>query len=114
MYVPRTLDGGGTLVAEYLHGDGVDEVIGRYDRTVPSGESHIKWLLADQQGSVRDVVNAVGTVMVAMEYDAYGVQLSQTNVGSVGDPAGVCGRHRLDGPAVGRGDRAAGQPGPAV
>jgi RHS repeat-associated protein len=64
------------LTHRYLYGPEVDQVLA--DEVFAAGaggqriSSDVLWQLADQQGSIRDVVDAAGTVRNHVEYDAYG------------------------------------------
>ena len=49
--VAADVDGAGTLVARYVHGDGVDR---EYGRVTPGGA--VRWYVADRQGSVAAAV----------------------------------------------------------
>jgi hypothetical protein len=46
-------DGSGTLLQRYLHGAGVDDVLVEED-----GSGNLNWMLPDEQGSVRDVIDS--------------------------------------------------------
>jgi RHS repeat-associated protein len=67
------LDGAGAVQERYLYGPGVDRPL-----AVERGGS-VKWLLADDQGTVRDVLDASGAVVDHLAVDAFGVVASQTN-----------------------------------
>jgi RHS repeat-associated protein len=44
-----------------------------------AGSGNVTWLLPDQQGSIRDVVNNSGAVVDHIKYDAYGNIISQSS-----------------------------------
>ncbi len=67
------LDGAGAVQERYLYGPGVDQPL-----AVERGGS-VKWLLADDQGTVRDVLDAAGNVADHLVVDAFGVVVSQTS-----------------------------------
>ncbi len=67
------LDTTGAVQERYLYGPGVDQPL-----AVERGGS-VKWLLADDQGTVRDVLDATGAVADHLAVDAFGVVVSQTN-----------------------------------
>jgi RHS repeat-associated protein len=68
-----TLDGSGNVTHTFLTGP-----LGQ-TLADDAGSSNVTWLLADQQGSVRDVINDSGTVIDHIVYDPYGNILSQTD-----------------------------------
>jgi len=76
----------GTATARYLYGDGTDQLLARW-RPVDG----TAWYLTDRQGTVRDLVNAAGTIINTIEYDSFGRILSQTNA-SAGDRFTFTGR----------------------
>jgi RHS repeat-associated protein len=79
-------NGAGSLTMHYLNGAGMDE---RYAR-IDSGGT-VAWYLADNLGSVRQVVDKNGTVLDALTYSAFGTILSETNAGN-GDRFKYTGR----------------------
>jgi RHS repeat-associated protein len=52
----------------------VDQILAQDD-----GASHVSWLLADELGSIRDVVTSAGAEVDHLVYGAFGNLLSQTN-----------------------------------
>jgi RHS repeat-associated protein len=58
------------------------------------GSGNVTWMLADQEGSVRDVINNSGTDVDHIVYDAYGNILSQTS--SANQPRFAFGGMQLD------------------
>ena len=67
-------DGEGQLQTRYLHGPGIDELFAR----IGTGEDP-QWYLADRLGSVRQIVDASGAVLDAIDYDSFGGILSESN-----------------------------------
>ena len=60
----------------YLHGPGVDMVLAQENLSHPlTNKDRVWWLLPDQLGSTRDVVNNSGETVAHFQYDAYGVLL---------------------------------------
>jgi RHS repeat-associated protein len=72
--VALTFDGSGNLTHRYLYGPLPDQVLAD-----DNGQGQVLWPLADDQGSVRDVVNSAGTVQDHIVYDSFGNITSQTN-----------------------------------
>lgn len=68
------LDDGGTVLRRYLHGPGIDSILAE-----ENGAGIVLWTLADQVGTVRDLVDASGTVVNHRVFDSYGRMISQTN-----------------------------------
>jgi RHS repeat-associated protein len=69
--------GGGELVARYLSG-GVDDLVTRW-----RASDGLAWYLTDAQGTVRDIADAAGLLVVNhVEYGAFGEVLSQSNPAS--------------------------------
>jgi RHS repeat-associated protein len=62
-----------TVVERYIHGDQPDQWFARVDTVVT-------WMLPDHLGSVRDLMNASGSIIDHVNYDAYGNTVSETNV----------------------------------
>ena len=68
-----------TLTDRYLFGPGVDQVLAD-----ENGSGVVSWLLADQEGTIRDVARYdsgtdTTTVVDHLTYDAFGEIISQTN-----------------------------------
>jgi RHS repeat-associated protein len=88
---------GNTLVTRYLHGDQVNQLIGRYDANPqPGAGTNAKWILTDERGSVRGVADATGDVEVEMQYDAFGNSDYAPST-TADDPADFLGRYRWAG-----------------
>jgi hypothetical protein len=68
------LDGSGNITERYLTGAG-----GALMARSGSLTDGTAWLLTDRQGSVRDVVNASGTLEASVSYGAFGNITSQTS-----------------------------------
>jgi RHS repeat-associated protein len=66
-HVWADFDGGGVIVARYLHGDQLDEILARYR----PGQG-TAWYLTDHLGTVRDIVDATGAVIQHIDYDSFG------------------------------------------
>ncbi len=67
------MDGTNSLENRYLRGDMVDQVFARID-----GLGVASWLLTDYQGSIRTVIDNLGTVNDQITYDGLG-NATQTN-----------------------------------
>jgi RHS repeat-associated protein len=70
--VAFTFDGSGNVTDRYLYL--VNQVLAD-DR----GQAQVLWPLADQVGSVRDIVDSTGSVQDHIQYDAFGNILTQSN-----------------------------------
>jgi RHS repeat-associated protein len=68
------LNSSGNVTHSYLYGPGANQVLAD-----DAGSGNVTWMLADEEGSVRDVINSSGTVLDRIVYDAYGNILSQTS-----------------------------------
>ena len=64
------LNGSGTLQARYVRGDQVDQLFAREDWNGSAFTTY--WMLTDNQGSVRDVVDNNGTVQASVSYTSFG------------------------------------------
>ena len=72
-------DGSGNLVARYLNGRKIDSLEARWR---PS--DGLAWYLTDRLGTVRDMVNATGAIVLNhTEYGAFGQPLSYSNQAAV-------------------------------
>ncbi len=69
-----------TLNKRYLYGNAVDQIFAQ-ENVGQSGANAVDWLLQDNLGSVRDVVDNAGNVINRIDYDAFG------NILSVIDPS---------------------------
>jgi RHS repeat-associated protein len=74
-HVWADFDQNGTIKARYLYGDNVDQLLARYR----PGEG-TAWYLTDHLGTVRDIVNAAGSLIDHIDYDSFGRILAETNV----------------------------------
>jgi RHS repeat-associated protein len=83
------VNGSGNVTHTFLNGPAANQVIAD-----DAGGGNVTWMLTDQQGSVRDVVNNSGTVIDHIEYDSYGNILSQTS--SVNQPGFAYAGMQLD------------------
>jgi RHS repeat-associated protein len=60
------------LQTREFFGDQVDQALARIDQTGASDPSGLYFTLTDRQGSVRDVINASGTVKDSIAYNGFG------------------------------------------
>jgi RHS repeat-associated protein len=67
-------DGNNTLTNRYLYGPALDMALA--DERSPTT---VRWMLTDNQGTVRDITNNVGAVQNHIRYDSFGRITSQTN-----------------------------------
>ena len=98
------INGDGSLATHYMLGDQVDQILARVDVTAPSDSTTgAKWYLTDQQGSLRTLLNASGSEIVSLRYDAFG-NVADTDVpNTVDDPllmTNVAGRYQWTGREV--------------
>jgi RHS repeat-associated protein len=84
--IALVFDGTGTQTHRYLYGVGVDQVLA--DETPTS----MVWALADRMGSIKDLIDDAATVVSHINYDSYGLVISQT--GSVEFRYGYTGREQ--------------------
>jgi hypothetical protein len=61
------VNGNGTQTHRYLHGTQIDQAIADENAT-----GQVLWALADNQGTVRDVVDSTGVVVNYITYDSFG------------------------------------------
>jgi RHS repeat-associated protein len=73
------LDSGGSLTTRYVPGDGVGEKIAR------STVSTAYWVLADRQGSTREVADASGSIVDAITYGGFGGITAETGPSYTGN-----------------------------
>jgi RHS repeat-associated protein len=66
-------DGAGVQTHRYLYGAGVDQIL------ADERGGSVVWALADNLGTVRDLVDGNGVVLNHVTYDSYGRVISQTN-----------------------------------
>ena len=64
----------GQVIARYLFGESVDELVARWR---PAGGT--AWYLTDHLGSVRDIIDAAGAIINHLEYDSFGNVIRETN-----------------------------------
>jgi RHS repeat-associated protein len=72
--IALVFDGAGSQTHRYLYGTAVDQVLA--DETGVSN-----WMLGDNQGSIRDVVDGNGSLVNHVVYDSFGKVQSQSNAG---------------------------------
>jgi RHS repeat-associated protein len=84
--IALVFDGAGNQTHRYLYGIAVDQVLA--DET-PTG---MVWALADNQGTVKDLVDNAGNAISHLNYDSFGRVVSQT--GSVDFRYGYTGREQ--------------------
>ncbi len=63
----------GSLEAAYLFAPGADNILAR------ATDDGLAWYLADQQGTVRDIVDSTGATLDHIDYDSFGAVLAETN-----------------------------------
>jgi RHS repeat-associated protein len=85
-HVWADFDAVGSVLARYLFGDRIDEIVARYR---PS-EGTV-WYLADRLGTIRDLAGASGTIIDHIDYDSFGNVILETNP-LVGDRFRFTGR----------------------
>jgi RHS repeat-associated protein len=73
--IALVFDGAGVQTHRYLYGTQVDQVLA--DETGVS----TNWMLGDNQGSIRDVVDGNGNLINHVVYDSFGQVQSQNNAG---------------------------------
>jgi RHS repeat-associated protein len=92
-------DGAGGLYHRYLHGPGVDQILADEQylsgppEQQPSSPGTVLWAIADNLGTVRDVVDSTGAVLNHLTFTAFGAIVSETNP-SVEFAFGFTGRER--------------------
>ncbi len=74
MHVWMDSDESGHVTARYLFSDEIDEPLARYR----PGEGTV-WYLTDHLGSVRNLVDSVGTVVDTIDYDSFGNIVSESS-----------------------------------
>jgi RHS repeat-associated protein len=76
------LGASGNVTERYLHGASVDEILAE-ENIASDGKREVLWTLADQQGSVRDIVrlgtNGQATVVDHIMYGPYGEKVAETD-----------------------------------
>jgi RHS repeat-associated protein len=71
--ITLVFDGSGTLKQRYLYGTDIDQVLAE------EANGQTRWLLADHQGTVRQIVDNAGTLLNQISYDSFGNLTNQTN-----------------------------------
>jgi RHS repeat-associated protein len=71
--IALVFDGSGVQKSRYLYGTQIDQVLAE-----ESG-NQVHWFLADNQGTVKDVVDNTGAVIDHITYDSFGRIVSQTS-----------------------------------
>ena len=66
-HIALTFDGFGNQIERFLHGTGIDQVLAQ-----ENAGGKVLWALADNQGSVRMVLDSEGNVVNEITYDAFG------------------------------------------
>ena len=67
----------GSLTTRYFRDDRIDGLTARIDDAASDPEAY--WILSDQIGSVRKIVDAAGDIVNSIAYDAYGNIIAETN-----------------------------------
>ncbi len=75
----------GTLLARRIYGDSADALIARID------SNGVAWYLTDMLGSVRDITNSSGTLLVHQDFNAWG-QMTYQSGATYADRFGFTGR----------------------
>jgi RHS repeat-associated protein len=83
-------DAAANLETRYMFGDELDALVAR---SRPTGETD--WYLTDKLGTVRDLVDADGTLLNHVDYDSFGDVRAQTDTGQ-GDRFLFTGREYCD------------------
>jgi RHS repeat-associated protein len=84
-HILLSFDGNSNLTHRYLHGAMLDQILAD-DRG-----NNLTWMLTDNIGTVRDIVNNSGAVQNSLKYESFGKIASQTNA-SVETRFGYTGR----------------------
>jgi len=74
LHIALTFDGSNTLTHRYLYGPDLDMILA----DEPSS-GQVLWSLADQLGTVRDLLDTTGTVQNHLQYDSFGQIIGQSN-----------------------------------
>jgi RHS repeat-associated protein len=72
--IALVFDGQGNQTHRYLHGTGVDQVLAD-----ERADGSVIWALADNQGTVRDLIDSNGVIVNHISYDSFGKVVSQTS-----------------------------------
>ncbi|KAI9129302.1 FG-GAP-like repeat-containing protein [Acaryochloris sp. CCMEE 5410] len=73
-HIALVFDENGEQTHRYLHGPQIDQVLAE---EIANGE--VRWALADNQGTIRDVIDNDGNVLNHVTYDSFGQITSETN-----------------------------------
>lgn len=73
-HITLVFDENGEQTHRYLHGPQIDQVLAE---EIANGE--VRWALADNQGTIRDVIDSDGNVLNHITYDSFGQITSETN-----------------------------------
>lgn len=73
-HIALVFDENGEQTHRYLHGPQIDQVLAE---ELANGE--VSWALADNQGTIRDVIDSEGNVLNHITYDSFGQITSETN-----------------------------------
>ena len=73
-HIALVFDGDGNLTHRYLHGPQIDQVLAE-----ETADGEVRWALADNQGTVRDIIDNDGNVINHISYDSFGQITEQTN-----------------------------------
>jgi RHS repeat-associated protein len=71
--IALVFDGAGNQKSRYLYGTGTDQVLAE------ETGANVRWFLADEQGTIKDVVDNTGTLIDHVSYDSLGRIVNQTN-----------------------------------
>jgi RHS repeat-associated protein len=84
--IALVFDGAGSQTHRYLYGTQIDQILA--DETATS----MVWALADNQGTIRDLIDDTGNVVSHINYDSFGRVVSKT--GSIDFRYGYTGREQ--------------------
>jgi RHS repeat-associated protein len=73
--IALVFDGAGVQTHRYLYGTGVDTVL------ADERGGSVVWALADNLGTIRDVLDGNGTILNHVSYDSFGKVVSQSDAG---------------------------------
>ena len=73
-HIALVFDGEGNQTERYLHGPQIDQVLAE-----ETADGQVRWALADNQGTVRDVVDNEGQILNHISYDSFGNVTEQSN-----------------------------------
>jgi RHS repeat-associated protein len=72
--IALVFDGSGVQKSRYLYGTQTDQVLAE------ETGANLRWFLADEQGTIKDVLDNTGAVIDHVSYDSLGRIVNQTNV----------------------------------